>query len=140
MVRYEWIACKNRPSERKCDVCQCTEKGCDDELLDDNVGRRTKRVCMGRMNQRSRPSATGIELIEFGGITPTSVTTAVTLVGGVRSYKGLRISRLGRFWSISKSRGFVRGNEENKSPIGAAKWWNGKNTGRGTTGLQCRLT
>ena len=33
----------------------------------------------------SRPRATGIELIELGGITPTSVTTAVMHVGGVRS-------------------------------------------------------
>ena len=100
------------------------KKGCDDAMLDDKVGRRTKHVCMrSRTNQRSRPSATGIELIEFGGITPTSVTTAVMLVGGVRSYNGLRISRLGRLWSINDSRGFVRGNEENKSPIGAA--WRG---------------
>lgn len=32
-----------------------------------------------------RPSASGIELMELGGITPTSVTTAVILEGGVRS-------------------------------------------------------
>lgn len=32
-----------------------------------------------------RPSASGIELIELGGITPTSVTTAVILEGGVKS-------------------------------------------------------
>ena len=33
----------------------------------------------------SRPKARGMELIESGGITPTSVTTAVMLDGGVRS-------------------------------------------------------
>ena len=60
-----------------------------------------------------------MELIEFGGMTPTSVTTAVMEVGGVRSYNGLRISRFGRFWSVKASRGFVRGKDENKSPIGA---------------------
>ena len=37
------------------------------------------------MYQRSRPSASGIELIELGGMTPTSVTTAVMVEGGVRS-------------------------------------------------------
>ena len=42
-----------------------------------------------------RPNASGMELIESGGITPTSVTTAVILDGGVRSYNGSRISRLG---------------------------------------------
>ena len=31
------------------------------------------------------PSANGMELIELGGMTPTSVTTAVILVGGVKS-------------------------------------------------------
>lgn len=31
------------------------------------------------------PSANGIELIELGGMTPTSVTTVVMLVGGVKS-------------------------------------------------------
>lgn len=40
-----------------------------------------------------RPSARGIELILFGGINPTSVTTTVIHVGGVKSYKGLSISR-----------------------------------------------
>ena|ERR1700726_4476321 len=43
----------------------------------------------------SFPRADGMELIELGGIIPTSVTTAVILVGGVRSYSGLRISRFG---------------------------------------------
>lgn len=38
------------------------------------------------------PSAKGIELIELGGMIPTSVTTAVMLEGGVRSYKGLSLS------------------------------------------------
>ena len=33
----------------------------------------------------NRPRATGMELIELGGITPTSVTTAVMQFGGVRS-------------------------------------------------------
>jgi hypothetical protein len=37
------------------------------------------------------PSANGIELIELGGMTPTSVTTAVMLVEGVKSYSGFNI-------------------------------------------------
>lgn len=41
------------------------------------------------------PSAKGMELILLGGINPTSVTTTVIHVGGVRSYRGLRISRFG---------------------------------------------
>lgn len=41
------------------------------------------------------PNANGMELILLGGINPTSVTTAVIHVGGVRSYKGFKISRFG---------------------------------------------
>jgi hypothetical protein len=41
------------------------------------------------------PSASGIELMLLGGIKPTSVTTAVMHVGGVKSYNGFRISRFG---------------------------------------------
>lgn len=41
------------------------------------------------------PRASGIELILLGGIKPTSVTTAVIKVGGVRSYSGFRTSRPG---------------------------------------------
>jgi hypothetical protein len=66
-----------------------------------------------------RPSASGIELIELGGITPTSVTTAVILEGGVRSYSGLRISRLCCFLRVSVSFDRVRGKEEKRSPDGA---------------------
>ena len=39
------------------------------------------------------PSARGIELILLGGMSPTSVTTAVMYVGGVKSYNGFSISR-----------------------------------------------
>ena len=39
------------------------------------------------------PSAKGIELILLGGMSPTSVTTAVMYVGGVKSYNGFSISR-----------------------------------------------
>ena len=60
-----------------------------------------------------------MELIEFGGMTPTSVTTAVIFDGGVKSYRGLRISRCGSFSSSSESRGRDRGNEEKRSPTGA---------------------
>lgn len=63
-----------------------------------------------------------MELMELGGMTPTSVTTAVMHDGGVRSYSGLRISRLGRLCSCNNSRGFVRGNDENVSPMGAARF------------------
>lgn len=35
------------------------------------------------------PSAMGIELMLLGGMSPTSVTTAVIHVGGVKSYNGL---------------------------------------------------
>ena len=60
-------------------------------------------------------------LMEFGGITPTSVTTAVMLVGGVRSYSGLRISRFGALCSVRLSRGFVSGKFWKRSPEGAAQ-------------------
>ena len=60
-----------------------------------------------------------MELIEFGGMIPTSVTTAVIEVGGVRSYSGLRISRCGPFASVRLSRGFVKGNDAKRSPTGA---------------------
>jgi hypothetical protein len=52
------------------------------------------RVMLGGPHTK-RPNASGIELIASGGITPASVTTAVMLDGGVRSYNGLRISRFG---------------------------------------------
>ena len=51
--------------------------------------------------------------IEVGGITPTSVTTAVIFFGGVRSYNGFRISRLAVFSVASDSRGIEIGNVEN---------------------------
>ena len=51
--------------------------------------------------------------IEVGGITPTSVTTAVMLFGGVRSYNGFKISRLAEFSVASDSRGIEIGNVEN---------------------------
>lgn len=66
-----------------------------------------------------RPSASGIELIELGGITPTSVTTAVMLEGGVKSYSGLRISRLVFLLRVSVSFDRVRGKDEKGSPDGA---------------------
>lgn len=37
----------------------------------------------------------GIEPILLGGMSPTSVTTAVIQVGGVRSYRGFKTSRFG---------------------------------------------
>lgn len=70
-----------------------------------------------------RPRARGIELIESGGMTPTSVTTAVMLEGGVRSYNGLRISRFGLFSRTRVSGDFVRGKEEKMSLTGAVKAW-----------------
>lgn len=63
-----------------------------------------------------RPNASGIELIASGGMTPASVTTAVMLDGGVRSYNGLRISRLGWFWITRESGDWFRGKDENGSP------------------------
>ena len=51
--------------------------------------------------------------IEVGGITPTSVTTAVIFFGGVKSYRGFRISRLAVFSVASDSRGIEIGNVEN---------------------------
>jgi hypothetical protein len=65
------------------------------------------------------PRAKGIELMELGGMTPTSVTTAVMLVGGVKSYSGFRISRFGWPWRFSVSRGRVRGYDDSKSLDGA---------------------
>ena len=61
-----------------------------------------------------RPSAKGIELIELGGIKPTSVTTAVMLAGGVRSYKGCRISRFGPPHKSKESLSRLRGNDEKR--------------------------
>ena len=60
--------------------------------------------------------------MESGGMTPTSVTTAVMFVGGVRSYRGLRISRLAALCRARASRGFVRGKFWKRSPDGAGKW------------------
>lgn len=50
---------------------------------------------------------------EVGGITPTSVTTAVIFFGGVKSYNGFKISRLVVFSVASDSRGIEIGNVEN---------------------------
>ena len=78
-------------------------------------------VGLGRIDgpYSSRPRATGMALMEFGGMTPTSVTTAVILVGGVRSYKGFRISRFGALCKVRLSRGFVSGKFWKRSPRGA---------------------
>ena len=51
--------------------------------------------------------------IEVGGITPTSVTTAVIFFGGVRSYNGFNISRFVAFSVASDLCGIVIGNVEN---------------------------
>jgi len=51
--------------------------------------------------------------VEVGGITPTSVTTAVIFFGGVRSYNGFNISRLVVFSVASDSGGIEIGNVEN---------------------------
>lgn len=67
------------------------------------------------------PSAKGIELIEFGGMIPTSVTTAVMLEGGVRSYKGLRISRFGVDCRVRESLGRVIGKVDKKVLAGATE-------------------
>lgn len=56
--------------------------------------------------------------IEVGGITPTSVTTAVMFLGGVRSYSGFKISRLVLFSVASDWRGIESGNVENIPPNG----------------------
>lgn len=58
---------------------------------------------------------------ESGGMTPTSVTTAVILEGGVRSYSGLRISRFGLLCRTSISGDLLRGKEEKMSFIGAVE-------------------
>ena len=58
------------------------------------------------------PSARGIELILLGGMSPTSVTTAVMYVGGVKSYNGFSISRLcsdGTVFKFEFRRAIVRG-------------------------------
>lgn len=52
---------------------------------------------LDRKYHSNLPNVMGMALMEFGGMTPTSVTTAVIFVGGVRSYSGLRISRFGAF-------------------------------------------
>ncbi len=57
--------------------------------------KNVKVTLIRKNSQTKRPNANGIELIASGGITPASVTTAVMLDGGVRSYNGLRISRFG---------------------------------------------
>jgi len=59
------------------------------------------------------PRAIWIVPIEVGGITPTSVTTAVIFLGGVRSYNGFNISRFVVFSVASDSGGIVIGNVEN---------------------------
>ena len=59
------------------------------------------------------PRAIWIVPIEVGGITPTSVTTAVIFFGGVRSYSGFKISRFVAFSVVSDSRGIEIGNVEN---------------------------
>ena len=58
------------------------------------------------------PSARGIELILLGGMSPTSVTTAVMYVGGVKSYNGFSISRFcpdGTAFKLEFRRVIVRG-------------------------------
>lgn len=58
------------------------------------------------------PSARGIELILLGGMSPTSVTTAVMYVGGVKSYNGFNISRFclgGTVFEFKFRRVIVRG-------------------------------
>ena len=57
------------------------------------------------------PSARGIELILLGGMSPTSVTTAVMYVGGVKSYNGFNISRFsgGTVFRFEFRRVIVRG-------------------------------
>ena len=58
------------------------------------------------------PSAKGIELILLGGMSPTSVTTAVMYVGGVKSYNGFSISRFcpdGTVFRFEFRRVIVRG-------------------------------
>jgi hypothetical protein len=57
--------------------------------------------------------------MEFGGIIPTSVTTAVILLGGVRSYKGLRISKFVSDCKASVSLLRFEGKVERNVPIGA---------------------
>lgn len=59
------------------------------------------------------PRAIWIVPIEVGGITPTSVTTAVIFFGGVRSYNGFNISRFVVFSVANDSRGTEIGNVEN---------------------------
>ena len=59
--------------------------------------------------------------IEVGGITPTSVTTAVIFFGGVRSYNGFNISRFVAFSVASDSRGIEIGNVENIPFSGPAR-------------------
>ena len=66
------------------------------------------------------PRAIWIVPIEVGGITPTSVTTAVIFLGGVRSYNGFNISRFVVFSVASDSRGTEIGNVENIPFIGPA--------------------
>lgn len=58
--------------------------------------------------------------IDVGGITPTSVTTAVIFFGGVRSYNGFRISRLVAFSVARDSRGIEVGKVENTPFSGPA--------------------
>jgi hypothetical protein len=67
------------------------------------------------------PRAMWIVPIDVGGITPTSVTTAVIFFGGVRSYSGFKISRLVAFSVASDSRGVEMGKVENipfSGPVG----------------------
>ena len=59
--------------------------------------------------------------IEVGGITPTSVTTAVIFFGGVKSYNGFKISRLAVFSVANDSRGIETGNVENTPVNGPAE-------------------
>ena len=66
------------------------------------------------------PRAIWIVPIEVGGITPTSVTTAVIFLGGVRSYNGFNISRFVAFSVASDSCGTVIGNVENTPFSGPA--------------------
>lgn len=67
------------------------------------------------------PKVSGIELMELGGMMPTSVTTAVIFDGGVRSYNGLRISRFGDASRVNDDWGITDGNEWNAAVEGATR-------------------
>jgi hypothetical protein len=57
--------------------------------------------------------------MELGGMIPTSVTTAVMLLGGVKSYNGFRISRLVSGWRVRVLFDRFVGKVVRNVPIGA---------------------